>query len=47
MNVDGTIGLTELDIEEKVKDFSHLLDQIEGLSDKKKRLWKEKYENAV
>lgn len=47
MNVDGTMGLTELDIEEKVKDFSHLLDQIEGLSDKKKRLWKEIYENAV
>jgi proline dehydrogenase len=37
----------ELRIEEKVRDFSVLLDQIEGLADKKKKLWKEIYENAV
>ena len=37
----------ELRLEEKVRDFSSLLDQIEGLSDKKKKLWKEIYENAV
>lgn len=35
------------EVSEKVKDFSTLLDQIESLSDKKKRLWKEIYENAV
>jgi hypothetical protein len=35
------------EINEKVKDFSTLLDQIETLSDKKKRLWKEIYENAI
>lgn len=44
---EGTMGATELDIEEKVRDFSDLLNQIEGLSDKKKKLWKEIYENAV
>lgn len=44
---DGFIGQSEIDVEEKVKDFSELLDQIEGLSDKKKKLWKEIYENAV
>lgn len=34
-------------IEEKIKDFTELLDQIDSLDDKKKRLWKEIYENAV
>lgn len=38
---------SELKLESKVRDFSSLLDQIEGLSDKKKKLWKEIYENAV
>lgn len=47
MSEDGIVGNTELNIEEKVRDFSGLLDQIEGLSDKKKKLWKEIYENAV
>ena len=35
------------DIQEKIKDFSGLLDQIDGVSDKKKKLWREIYENAV
>lgn len=34
-------------IEDKKKDFSDLLEQIDGVSDKKKRLWKEIYENAI
>lgn len=34
-------------IEQKIKDFSDLLAQIDGVSDKKKKLWKEIYENAV
>jgi len=38
---------SELKLETKVRDFSSLLDQIEGLSDKTKKLWKEIYENAV
>lgn len=44
---EGMVGNNELGLEEKVRDFSELLDQIEGLSDKKKKLWKEIYENAV
>jgi hypothetical protein len=37
----------ELLIEEKIKDFSDLLSQIDDVSDKKKKLWKEIYENAI
>ena len=44
---EGIVGISEIRLEEKVRDFSGLLDQIEGLSDKKKKLWKEIYENAV
>jgi len=32
---------------EKIKNFDGLLDQIESLSDKKKQLWKEIYQNAL
>jgi hypothetical protein len=38
---------TEASIEEKIRDFSDLLTQIDGVSDKKKKLWREIYENAV
>ena len=38
---------SEIKVEEKVRDFSSLLNQIEGLSDKKKKLWKEIYENSI
>lgn len=34
-------------ISEKIKDFSELLEQIDNVNDKKKRLWREIYENAV
>lgn len=34
-------------LDEKIKDFSDLLRQLDGVTDKKKRLWKEIYENAV
>jgi hypothetical protein len=37
----------EFAIESKIKNFSDLLTQIDGVSDKKKKLWKEIYENAV
>jgi len=42
-----TIEDSEIKLEEKVRDFSSLLNQIEGLSDKKKKLLKEIYENAI
>jgi hypothetical protein len=32
---------------DKIKDFSDLLDQIDNVTDKKKKLWKEIYENAI
>lgn len=38
---------SNIDIEEKIRDFSDLLQQIDGVSDKKKKLWKEIYENAI
>ena len=34
-------------LHDKIKDFSELLDAIDGVSDKKKKLWKEIYENAI
>lgn len=37
----------EIILEKKAKDFSDLLDQIDGVSDKKKKLWREIYENAI
>lgn len=39
--------MKKLTLEEKIKDFSDLLQQIDGVTDKKKRLWREIYENAV
>lgn len=41
------VQLTERNIEERIKDFSELLKNIENLDDKKRALWKEIYENAV
>lgn len=43
INQKPRIGTTE----DKIRDFSDLLDQIDGVSDKKKKLWREIYENAV
>lgn len=36
-----------LSVESKIQDFSELLEQIDGVSEKKRKLWKEIYENAV
>lgn len=41
------ISSNTLQIEAKIKDFSDLLRQIDGVPDKKQKLWKEIYENAV
>jgi hypothetical protein len=38
---------TENALKQKVRDFTELLEQIDGVSDKKKRLWREIYENAI
>lgn len=37
----------EKTIEEKINDFSELLDSLESTEDKKKLLWKESYNNAL
>lgn len=44
---DDTVGINEKTVEERIKDFSGLLRQIESLSDKKRQLWTEIYENAI
>ncbi len=33
--------------EDKIKDFSDLLDELESTTDKKKMLWKDSYKNAL
>ena len=38
---------TENTTGDKIKEFSDLLDQIDNVTDKKKKLWKEIYENAI
>jgi hypothetical protein len=37
----------EKTLEDKIKDFSDLLDELENTKDKKKLLWKEAYNNAL
>lgn len=44
---DDIVEVTDRTVEEKLKDFSSLLNDIENLSDKKRQLWKEIYENAI
>lgn len=34
-------------VKERIKDFSSLLEEIDSLNDKKRRLWTEIYENAI
>ena len=38
---------TDVSIDDRIRDFTGLLDQIENLTEKKKQLWKEIYENAI
>jgi hypothetical protein len=46
-SLDGIIQLNEQSVEERLRDFSTLLKNIESLDDKKRALWKEVYSNAV
>ena len=46
-NDNDIANITDRSIDEKIKDFSNLLTQIESLNDKKRQLWKEIYENAI
>lgn len=40
------VELSEEQVEQKIKKFDTLLNQIEGLADKKKELWRQIYNNA-
>jgi hypothetical protein len=46
-NDNDITNVADRSIDEKIKDFSNLLNQIESLNDKKRQLWKEIYENAI
>jgi len=41
------VDISDRSIQDRIKDFSSLLNQIESIADKKKQLWKEIYENAI
>jgi hypothetical protein len=45
--MNDTVGISDRTVEDRIKDFSSLLNEIESLNDKKKRLWTEIYENAI
>lgn len=47
MGKNDVFEINERSIEEKMKDFSDLLNNIETLDDKKKKLWAQIYENAI
>jgi len=42
-----TVNIANKSVEERIRDFSGLLRQIESLNDKKRQLWTEIYENAI
>lgn len=44
---DGIVEISESSVEERIKDFSELLKEIESLDDKKRELWKQIYQNAI
>jgi hypothetical protein len=45
--MEDTVGISDRTVEQRIRDFSSLLNEIESLNDKKKRLWTEIYENAI
>jgi hypothetical protein len=47
IEITDPVDISDRTLQEKVKDFSSLLKQIESVDDKKKQLWKEIYENAI
>ena len=46
-HLNGIVEVTERSVEEKIRDFSDILRDIESIDDKMKQLWKEIYENAI
>ncbi len=45
--LDGIVEMSERSVEERIRDFSEMLEDIESMDDKMRRLWKEIYENAI
>lgn len=45
--LDGIVEMSERSVEEKIRDFGAILEDIESMDDKMRRLWKEIYENAL
>jgi hypothetical protein len=45
--LDGIIEMSERSVEERIRDFGEILEDIESMDDKMRRLWKEIYENAI
>lgn len=46
-NETDIIEIKSRSVEERLRDFSDLLKNIDNLSDKKRQLWREIYENAI
>lgn len=40
-------GISDTTVEERMRNFGELLDKIEAVDDKQKKLWREIYENAI
>jgi hypothetical protein len=47
MNEEVNKNVSKIDLESKIRNFNDLLQTIDSLNDKKKRLWSEIYENAI
>jgi flagellar biosynthesis chaperone FliJ len=45
--LDGIVEMSERSVEERIRDFGEILEDIESMDDKMRRLWKEIYENAI
>jgi|SRR5579863_2944173 len=45
--LEGIVEMTERSVEEKIRDFGDILEDIDSIDDKMRRLWKEIYENAI
>jgi hypothetical protein len=46
-SLDGIVQMSERSVEERIRDFGAILEDIESMDDKMRRLWKEIYENAI
>lgn len=46
-DISDTVSIAERSVEDRIRDFSSLLNEIESLNDKKRKLWTEIYENAI